>query len=111
MRLTITRAVSGLFVLAIAWASSRRQHIFLVIGAGKDSGQRIIVARWNRVKLMIVATSAGDGQTEKPPAERINPVVQLIRDCLAVVDRSKGEEAKRGQPLCPVRPIHEIARA
>ena len=85
----------------------RRERRFAVLGAREDSGQRVVVLRRDRVELVIVAAGARHRQAEEPAAERVDPVVDLVRLRLSraarvlVVDRSQREVTQRGKPLQP----------
>ena len=48
------------------------------IGAVEDASQAVVLGGWNRIKLMVVATSATDRQTKYGSSDRINLLVNVV---------------------------------
>ena len=65
-------------------------------GAGHHAVECVIVARRDRVELVIVASGTGDGQAHQPPADDVDPVVDHVVE-VAHEPTTQGEEPHRGQ--------------
>jgi len=68
-------------------------------GAFENAVKRVIIARRNRVELVIVAASAGNRQAEHATGQNIDAVVKFIGRRLGgvgafVISRSQAEEAQ-----------------
>jgi len=71
------------------------------LGAGEDPSQAVVVAHCDRLKLVVMATSAGDGQAEHRARHRIHAVFPFIRlhvEPIAVVILwTEAQKTQRGQ--------------
>ena len=64
-------------------------------GRGKDAVEGVIVRRWNRVELMVMATGAGDREPEEGLRRGVDALVNgiiLIIEALADGDEAEGRE-------------------
>src|SRR6266850_2485725 len=46
--------------------------------AGKNSMQRVIILRRDRIKFVIVASSAGNGQTERSASDHVDAIIDNV---------------------------------
>ncbi len=89
---------------------------FLVLRAGEDSGQAVVILHRDRVVFVIVAAGAGDGQAQDAAGQRIDSVVPFVGgrlgllDVLRVVDRTECEQTERRHPFVLCRIVEQIAR-
>ena len=67
-------------------------------GTGEDTVEGVIIARGNRIVLVVVAASAAHGQRHRPPRNRINAVVDRVVDVVLELP-ANGQEPKTGQRL------------
>ena len=67
-------------------------------GTGEDTVEGVIIARGNRIVLVVVATSAAHGERQHPPRNRINAVVKGVVNVVLELPAA-GQEPKTGQSL------------
>ena len=87
----------------------------MVLGVEEDARQRVVVARRNRIVLVVVAARARDRQPEQSAADDIHAVVAFVgvRDldrAVVVVPRTEAEKPERGQCPHAVALVGEIGR-
>ena len=64
--------------------------------AGEDAVERVVVLAGDRIELVVMAPGAADGQTEQPPADQVDPIVD---DLVLIVEEPAAdrEETHRRQ--------------
>ncbi len=67
-------------------------------GAGEDGSQGVVVLGRNRVELVVVAASAGDGQSQESLGESVDLLVHQVVDHLGLVLLGDGAGANRQKP-------------
>ena len=82
------------------------------VGAGKDTGERIVVLGGNRVVLVVVAAGAGDGQTEQSPRNRVDTILPLVGhhvEAFAIVVLGPEPEETQRDVLVVTRIVEQVS--
>ena len=55
------------------------RRVFILRAIVEDRVERVVVGRWNRIELVIVAARAADGQGHRAAADDVDPIVDDVR--------------------------------
>ena len=77
---------------------ARIEHRLLTARALQIAAERVVIRLADRIKLVIVASRAGDRQAKKRLAENVDLIVQPIALMLADIDRRVRLLAEKPEP-------------
>ena len=93
-----------------------RQRQLLVPRAGENARQTVVVTHGNRIELVVVATGASGGQSQKTTAKRVNPIIPFVGERLGgaarirVVHGSEREKPECRQVVTLTCRLQQVAR-